>query len=106
MNFTSVDIHLFANYTSASSFTSCLHTEEASLVSGGLFIIYTITVGKLTFLKSVALHESTTKIKDVCEPVSFSLNKVFNCSHIGVRYPAISFAFFYIKKKTQNTQKT
>lgn len=69
MNFTSVDIHLFANYMSASSFTSCRHTEETSLVSGGLFMICIITAGKLTFLKPVALRESTTKIKDVCEPV-------------------------------------
>lgn len=49
-------------------------------------------------MKSVALHENTTKIKDVCESVSFSLNKVFKCSHTGVRYAAISFAFFSVKK--------
>lgn len=69
MNFTSVVINLFENYPSASSFTSCLHTEETSLVSGGMFIMYTIMVGELTFLNSVELHESTTKIKDVCKLV-------------------------------------
>lgn len=105
MDFTTVDINLFANYTPASSFTSCLHTEENSLILRGLFTIYTITVGKLTFLKSVALHESTTKIKEVYEPISFSLNKAFKCSHIGVRYPAISFAFFDIKKKRKEQKK-
>jgi len=105
MNFTSVEIHLFANYTSASSFIPCLHTQT-TLVSGGWFIVYTVTVGKLTFFKSVALHKSTTKIKDVCESVSFSLKKVFSCSHFGVRYPAISFAFFCIKKQKQKQKQT
>lgn len=71
MNFTSVDINLFANYTSASSFRSCLCTEETAHVSVGLFNICTVTVGKLTFLKSVALHENTTKIKDVCKSFIF-----------------------------------
>lgn len=71
MNFTSVDIHLFANCMSASSFMSCLHTEETLLVSGGLLIIYTITADKLTFLKSVALCECATKINDMCESVFY-----------------------------------
>lgn len=56
MNFTSVDIHLFANYLSASSFTSCLHTEETALVSGGLFILqlqaYLLSWNSLHFMKA------------------------------------------------------
>lgn len=65
MNFTSMAIYLFANCMSESSFISCLHTEETALVSGGLFIIYAIAAGKFTFLKPVALCESTTKINDM-----------------------------------------
>lgn len=103
MNFTSMDIHLFANYKSASSFTSCLHAEEMSLVSGGLFNIYAITVGNL--LSWNLLHFMKTQPKSkMCESVSFSLNKVLKCSHTGVRYPDFSLLFSMLKN--QNSQES
>lgn len=98
MNFTSVDIHLFANYMSASSFRSCLHTEDTAHISGGLFNIYTITVGKLTFLKSVALHENTTKIKDVCK--IFMFTKQF-LSALSLVWDSVPFPFQKNQDKTK-----